>query len=252
MVVSADLHVHTALSPCADPGMAPDAIVREARRKGLGMIAVCDHNSARNARPVQAAAARLAAADPPAEPLMVLAGIEITTAEEVHLLGLFPTLEGAEAASDEVAEALPAAGQGGRRFGQQRLFALDGRPAGEEIRPLGEATRLELGQAVALVRRCGGVPVPAHVDREAHGLFGQLGFFPEGLEVEVLEVTRHVARSPFAPQLALLGLPWLRSSDAHAPGEIAAGMTLFEVERPSLEELLRALRREGGRGCWHA
>jgi 3',5'-nucleoside bisphosphate phosphatase len=251
-VVSADLHVHTALSPCADPGMTPEVIVREARRKGLALIAVCDHNSARNARPVQAAAVRLAEADGPGEPLTVLAGIEITTAEEVHLLGLFPTLEGAEAASDEVAEALPAVDPDRPRFGQQTVFALDGLPAGEEVRPLCEATRLDLGQAVALVRRHGGLPVPAHVDRQAHGVFGQLGFFPEGLEVEAVEVTRHVARSPFASQLALLGLPWLCSSDAHAPEEIASGMTLFEVERPSLPELLRALRREGGRGCWYA
>ena len=81
-VCFADLHVHTALSPCADAGMTPPAIVDAALAEGLAMIAVCDHNTARNAAAVQAAAgARLA----------VIAGIEITTAEEVHVVGLFPT-----------------------------------------------------------------------------------------------------------------------------------------------------------------
>ncbi len=232
--------------------MSPDAIVREARRKGLEMIAVCDHNSARNARPVVAAAARLVVAERRGPRLVVLPGIEITTAEEVHLLGLFPACEAAEAVSAEVACALPPALGGARRFGQQRLFDLEGRPLGEEELPLDAATRLTLDAAVALVRRHGGLPIPAHVDRPAHGLFAQLGVFPEGLEVEALEVTPRLERSPFAGAVAALGLPHLRCSDAHALEEIAACMTVFELEAAELGEVRLGLRREGGRGCWHA
>ena len=39
-VCLADLHVHTALSPCADDAMTPPVIVGAALTEGLGMIAV--------------------------------------------------------------------------------------------------------------------------------------------------------------------------------------------------------------------
>ena len=71
-VCFADLHVHTALSPCADDAMTPPAIVDAALAEGLAMIAICDHNSARNVAAVQEAAG---------DRLSVLAGMEITTAE---------------------------------------------------------------------------------------------------------------------------------------------------------------------------
>ena len=96
----ADLHVHTALSPCGDDEMSPPAIVDAALAAGLDMIAVCDHNAAGNARAVtEAAGSRLA----------VIAGMEITTVEEVHVVGLFPTVAAAANAADEVRRTLPAA-----------------------------------------------------------------------------------------------------------------------------------------------
>ena len=59
MIFQADLHVHTALSPCAGEEMTPPAICRAAVEAGLSMIAVCDHNSAGNAAAVQEAAEAL-------------------------------------------------------------------------------------------------------------------------------------------------------------------------------------------------
>ena len=44
----ADLHIHTCLSPCAEPEMTPSAIVRAAKEAGLDLIGICDHNSAEN------------------------------------------------------------------------------------------------------------------------------------------------------------------------------------------------------------
>ncbi|MCX5684822.1 MAG: PHP domain-containing protein, partial [Planctomycetota bacterium] len=94
----ADLHIHTVLSPCASEEMTPPAIVRAAVAKGLGMIAICDHNSAGNVRATQEAAGGR---------LSVLAGMEVTTAEEVHVLGLFPDAASAASAADEVLATLP-------------------------------------------------------------------------------------------------------------------------------------------------
>jgi 3',5'-nucleoside bisphosphate phosphatase len=48
-VITADLHVHTCLSPCATLDMTPQKIVAQARLMKLEMIAITDHNSAENA-----------------------------------------------------------------------------------------------------------------------------------------------------------------------------------------------------------
>jgi len=54
--VRADLHVHTCLSPCADLEMSPRKIVGEAIKKGIRLLAICDHNSAANVPAVMKAA----------------------------------------------------------------------------------------------------------------------------------------------------------------------------------------------------
>jgi len=43
-----DLHLHTALSPCADDDMTPNNIVNMSVLKGLDIIAVTDHNTTGN------------------------------------------------------------------------------------------------------------------------------------------------------------------------------------------------------------
>ena len=92
--VAADLHVHTCLSPCAERLMRPRAIVEAAVARGIGMIGVTDHNSAGNVRAViEQAGGRLC----------VIAGMEIATSEEAHVVGLFPSAAAAEAAAREVA-----------------------------------------------------------------------------------------------------------------------------------------------------
>jgi len=74
----ADLHIHTALSPCAENEMTPPAIIAAAKVKGLEIIGICDHNSAENVRAVAEAGA--------AEGITVLGGIEVQTVEDVHVL----------------------------------------------------------------------------------------------------------------------------------------------------------------------
>ena len=48
----ADLHVHTVLSGCAEVEMIPPLILRQAKRLGLSLIAITDHNSCHNAEAV--------------------------------------------------------------------------------------------------------------------------------------------------------------------------------------------------------
>jgi PHP domain/PHP-associated len=237
----ADLHVHTALSPCAADEMTPPAIVARALEQGVGMIAVCDHNSARNAAAVQAAAGTR---------LAVLAGMEITSVEECHVVGVFPDARAAEAAGALVAEELPEAEEGyAQFFGEQLVLDARGEVLGRETRALATATRLDVAACVALVHRHGGLAVAAHVDRRSFGVVAQLGVFPAAAGFDAVELSRRVPAGPDGTaQYRAYGLPVVRSSDCHFLDDVAAARTAFVVREPSFTELSLAMRGADGRG----
>ena len=85
MEIRADLHIHTVLSPCGDLDMSPANIIGMALQKGLSLIGISDHNSTRQAPVIQQLGEQ--------QGLRVLCGTEVNTAEEVHALAYFPTLE---------------------------------------------------------------------------------------------------------------------------------------------------------------
>jgi PHP family Zn ribbon phosphoesterase len=79
------------------------------------------------------------------------------------------------------------------------------------------------------------------VDRERFSLIGQLGFIPEGLELDALEISK--------PSAAIneYDYPVICSSDAHFLDDIGKNPGCFMLEEPSFEEIGMALRRELGR-----
>ena len=158
--LAADLHIHTSFSPCASRAMSPAAIVAEAVEKGIEVIAVCDHNCLDGVRPVMEMAA--ATANGP----FVIPGIEITTAEEVHVLGYFTSPAEAQAVSDTAFADLP----------QPRALA---------------ASPLTLGEIVDLIHAHGGLAVAAHVDRPHFSVISQLGFLPPDVAFDGLEISGH-------------------------------------------------------------
>ena len=244
-VCLADLHVHTALSPCADGEMTPPAIVERALAEGLGMIAVCDHNSARNTAAVQeAAGVRLA----------VLAGMEVTTAEECHVVGLFPDAGAAAAAGLEVGATLPCTDDGYEAFfGEQLVLDAGGAEVAREGRALATATTLDVDAVVALIHRHGGLAVAAHIDRRSFGVISQLGFFPAAAGFDAVEVSRHVADDAAAEEpFRVHGLPLMHSSDAHYLAQIGVARTAVRCERPGFDELALALAGREGRSVGHA
>jgi 3',5'-nucleoside bisphosphate phosphatase len=48
MLVKADIHIHTCLSPCAEITQSPKRVVERANEIGMNMIFITDHNSAEN------------------------------------------------------------------------------------------------------------------------------------------------------------------------------------------------------------
>ncbi len=234
-----DTHIHTCLSPCAELDMHPAALVEAAVRAGLDCVAVCDHNSAENAGAVQRAGNSAGMA--------VIPGMEITSAEEVHILGLLPDLEAAMALQSKIYKALPGKNDE-KTFGMQVIANEFAEVLGFNEHLLSGATTLSLDSVVAAIHGVDGLAVASHVDREGFGIFGQLGFIPPGLALDALEVSQRMpmplARATYAPKGEY---PILCASDAHDPKDVARAATFLLMEDATLPELRRALAGEGGR-----
>ena len=212
--------------------MVPTAIVTRAKTVGLDMIGVCDHNSTENAMAVALAGRRAS--------LSVIPGIEITTREEVHVLGLFEQEEHLAAIQTVVDEHLPGVNDEAA-FGTQTIVDPCDRPIGSSPRLLAGATTLSVEQVVEAIHRFNGLAIAAHVDRPSFGMVGHLGFIPAGLALDAVEI------SPRSPSRRYDPYPVVTSSDAHALRDIGRSRTWLFVARSRFAELAKALHREGGR-----
>lgn len=217
-----DLHIHSCLSPCADDDMTPANICGMASIKGLDAIAVTDHNCARNLPYVKEAA--------DAFHLILLPGMEITTREEVHLLGYFPTVEAAVEAGEFFAAHLPPMKNRPAFFGRQLVMNTDDEVVDEEERLLIGATDLSLARCTEEIRCRGGVAVPAHINRGSNGLLVNLGMMPPEPDFPVVEVRPELP----VPAEAVMGRRVLEASDAHQLGSIREAVFDVPTERFSL------------------
>lgn len=235
----ADLHIHSCLSPCGELEMSPRAIVEKSLERGLDLIAVCDHNSAENAGAVIRAGRQ--------KDLAVLAGMEISSMEEVHSLALFDTEEQALMMQDLIYRHM----RGTNRpelFGDQVVADEFDGVEGFNDRLLIGAVQMGLREIVRAVHGYGGLSIASHVDRPSFSILSQLGFFPEDVELDGVEVSGRT--TPEKARAEIPGLerfPVVSFSDAHFPEDIGKTCTCFLVESPSVEEILLALRGVGGR-----
>jgi len=223
-----DLHLHSCLSPCADDEMTPWNMVGMAKIKGLDVIAITDHNAVENAEDAMAAGREYGVA--------VIPGMEITTREEVHMLAYFYTLEDARSAGDEIYAHLPDIKNEPMLFGNQIIMRDGDEPSGTLDKLLINATDLSVDEVCALVRRHGGIPIPAHINRGSNGMIGALGLMPFLPEYPVVEVYKSIPCPPYATKGRFL----LHSSDAHHLEDIQEQVFSLECD-PTAEAVLKLL-----------
>lgn len=235
MRVFCDLHLHSCLSPCADDEMTPWNLVGMARVNGLEVIALTDHNTALNAPDALAAGE--------AYGVQVIPGMEITTREEVHILGYFGALEDALAAGAEVYKRLPDIRNRPELFGNQLIMRDGDTPSGTLDKLLIAATDLNVQEACKLIRSHRGLPAPAHINRGSNGMIGALGLMPSLPEHPVVEVSPAVP----CPHAAVQGRFVLQSSDAHRLEDVQQRVFSLEAEAPTAEAVLARLKEEAFR-----
>lgn len=165
-----DLHIHSCLSPCGDNDNTPNNLIGMGVLAGLQIMALTDHNTCRNCPAFCEAARR--------QGIIPIPGMELTTAEDIHMVCLFPDLESALAFDDEVAKRRILIPNRPDIFGEQLVMNGEDEVIDKEPHLLSNATTISVEEAPSLVQRFDGVCYPAHIDREANGMVAVLGGLP--------------------------------------------------------------------------
>lgn len=239
-VYRADLHIHSVLSPCGDLEMSPARIVEAAVRKGLDIIAVTDHNHTGHSRLTREIGRE--------QNVFVIYGVEVTTSEEVHCLSFFDTEEQLEDFQEYIDLHLPSVKNDIGLFGHQVIVDRKEQILEEIQHSLYPGIRQQITAVAETVHRLGGLFVPAHVDRRMNGIYNQLGFFPEDLDADAVEIFRNANRKDvLQTHPELKGYQLLKSSDAHFVEDIGRCTSLLEMEDLSFAEFEKALKGLEGR-----
>jgi len=211
-----DLHIHSCLSPCGDEDMTPGNIIGMSLLNGLQIVALTDHNSVKNC-PAFFKIAKV-------HGIIPVAGIELTTAEDIHAVCLFRNLEDAMEFGDFVEGRRICIQNDPEIFGRQLIMDENDTIIGEEPNLLINAVNISLDEAFSEVLRRGGVCYPAHIDRSANGIISMLGDFPPEPEFTAFELNDIASLEDCVSRFPVLRgryLTHVASSDAHYLTDIA-------------------------------
>jgi len=231
---SCDLHIHSTLSPCSALEMSSRAIVEKAKEVGLDIIAITDHNMAENGK----YAALLSRESGP----VVLFGMELQTMEEVHLLALFEDYETAMALQELVYGLLPAVDNRPDYFGDQVVVDEKDNIVRFEQRLLLNSANISVNDAVSWIKAHGGLVIPSHIDSLTFSLVSQLGYVPDDVQFDALEISDRKKLPSLLPFIKAKNLPIVSFSDAHHLDEIGGKRISLPMKEATFRELADALR----------
>lgn len=226
-----DLHIHSCLSPCGDNDNTPNNIVGMGVLAGLQVMALTDHNTCKNCPAFFTAAKK--------QGIIPIAGMELTTAEEIHMVCLFPTLEDAMAFDKEVETRRVLIPNRKDIFGEQWILDGDDNLIGEEPFLLSNATTISLEESVPLAEKYHGVCFPAHIDREANGILAVLGSFPPSPQFSCVELHDGAKATELAARMPK-DVKTVVGSDAHYLWDIRDKDRFIDIDdTPYSSQLVR-------------
>ena len=215
------------MTPCNIAAMAKQIL-------GLDVIAVTDHNSAKNCQAVMKAGEE--------QGLLVIPGMELCTNEEIHAVCLFETLEQALSFDRMVEEKMFSVDNDPSIFGRQIVMNEHDEPVDEVKTLLVNAADISLYEAAKLVSSLGGVIFPAHIDRSSYSVLSALGDFPPDLGFTAYEVSRKGdAQALMDTYPVLQGLRRLQNSDAHRLEDISEAQNILPF-RGGIRDILTYIK----------
>ncbi len=205
--------------------MTPNNIAGMAMLSGIRAAALTDHNTSKNCPAFFEACSRRG--------VVPVAGMELTTLEDIHMVCLFPTLEAAMDFDAYIDGHRMKIKNRPQIFGEQIIMNGSDEVTGREEYLLIPATDIDLTNAAKIVRERGGAAFPAHIDKEANGLIPILGAFPYEPGFCAAEIYDAEKLDGFKKRFPILSyIPILNDSDAHS----LEGMLTDPSSLPGLDD----------------
>ena len=227
-----DLHLHSCLSPCGDDDNTPNNICGMAALSGLNIIALTDHNTCKNCPAFFNAAKKYG--------LIPIAGMELTTSEDIHVICLFEQLEDALAFDKYIETRRHLIKNRPEIFGEQQILDGDDNLIACEEYLLSNATTVSLEEVHSLVSGFRGVCYPAHIDRDANGIISILGTIPPDAEFTFFELHSPEKRDEYCRRFGIDEKNIIVSSDAHYLTDIRDKESFFLLnDEPYSSALVR-------------
>lgn len=198
-----DLHIHSCLSPCGDDDSTPNNIAGMGKINGIDIMALTDHNSAKNCPHFFKAAKK--------HGIIAIAGMELTTAEDIHVICLFENLEDALNFDKEVEKRLIPVQNRVNIFGNQFVCDHNDNILSNEKYLLSNATNISFDELPELINSFGGICYPAHIDRDSNSVTAILGGLPPNNNFKFAELHKKANSERFTD----INCEFIISSDAH-------------------------------------
>lgn len=202
-----DLHIHSCLSPCGDEDNTPNNIAGMASISGINIVALTDHNTARNCPAFFKAAKRYG--------IIPVAGMELTTAEDIHVVCLFEELSDALRFDEYVQAKRTLIKNRPEIFGEQTVLDDEDNIIDREKYLLVNATRITVDEVSDVVRAYNGICYPAHIDRDANGIISILGDLPVDCDFRLFELHNGELIDEYSAKYKIPRDRFIISSDAH-------------------------------------
>jgi PHP family Zn ribbon phosphoesterase len=212
--------------------MTPNNIAGMAMLNGVRVVALTDHNTSKNCPAFFEACRKYG--------IVPIAGMELTTAEEIHLVCLFPTLEAALDFDAYVETHRMKIKNRTDIFGEQLILDENDEVIGEDEYLLVLATDLGLTEAAKSVNDFGGIAFPAHIEKPSNSVLAILGCFPSEPKFTSAEIfnTENISKiSKTYPELG--SIVWIKSSDAHSLEDMPLQPSVFDGIENADETSLR-------------
>ena len=208
-----DLHIHTVASACADILQTPNNILNMSMLKGLDIISICDHNTAKQYKTIDKIKDSF--------DFLVIYGMEVTVKEGFHVLTYFENYDDIMSLDEVIDASLDKSVMNDNKSLNDQVvcnvYDLE-----EYVIPyfLNQKS-ISFSELITITKKLGGLVIPAHIDRKNTGILDFISDFSsydiDGIEIyDVNNIDKLLTMYPY-----LKKYKYLHSSDAHDISKIS-------------------------------
>ena len=228
-----DIHIHSVVSACADILQTPNNILNMSMLKGLDIISICDHNSAKQYKTIDKIKDSF--------DFLVLYGMEVTVKEGFHVLTYFEKYDDIMSLDELIDSSLDKNVLTPNTLNDQavcNIYDLE-----EYIIPyfLNQPS-ISFKELINVVHKLGGVVIPAHIDRSNTGILDFIKDFDDyGVDgIEIYKLDDYDKLMTMYPYLKKY--KYLHSSDAHDIDKISEKEFSIELDDLSFKSFKKWLK----------